>query len=64
MVKNLRIRRKMAELNVSQAKLGKMLGMTQPEISALLRMELAKKEQDGIIKKMEGYRNEEEQTDD
>ena len=58
MVKNLRIRKKMYELNISQATLGTLFGMTQQEVSIMLKRELAKKEQDEIIKAMEEYRNE------
>lgn len=53
MVKNLKIRRKMMETNLSQGELGKLLGMTQQEVSIMLKRELSAKEQADIIKSIE-----------
>lgn len=55
MVKNLRIRRKMVERNISQEELGKMFDpqIKQHEVSIMLKRELSKSEQDEIIKTIE-----------
>lgn len=55
MVKNLRIRRKMVERDISQEELGKMFDpqIGQHEVSIMLKRELSKSEQDEIIKTIE-----------
>lgn len=58
MVKNLKIRRKMMEVDMSQGELGGLLGMTQQEVSIMLKRELSTKEQADIIKTIEEARNE------
>lgn len=58
MVKNLKIRRKMMEVDMSQGDLGGLLGMTQQEVSIMLKRELSTKEQADIIKTIEEARNE------
>ena len=50
MAKNLRIRRAMLEADMSQRELGKLMGLKDPYISKILKYELAKSEQDAIIK--------------
>lgn len=59
MVKNLRIRRKMVEYNISQDELGKLLNpqIGQHEVSIMLKRELSRSEQDKIIKAIEEARD-------
>ena len=57
MVKNLKIRRKMVEMNMSQGELGGLLGMTQQGVSIMLKRELSNKEQADIIKIIEEAEN-------
>lgn len=57
MVKNLKIRRKMMDLKMSQGELGGLLGMTQQEVSIMLKRELSNKEQADIIKTIEEAEN-------
>ena len=50
MAKNLRIRRAMLEADMNQRELGELMGLKDPDISKILKYELAKSEQDAIIK--------------
>lgn len=48
--KNLRVRKVMAEHGFDQRKLARILHITETEMSVVLKRELAKSEQDEIIK--------------
>lgn len=47
--KNLRVRKVMAEHGIDQRKLARILGITETEMSVVLKRELARIEQDKII---------------
>ena len=50
--KNMRVRKAMFLAGMSQEELGKLLGLSGPDISKLMKFELAKAEQDDIIRKI------------
>lgn len=50
MAKNLRIRKALMDADMTQRELGELMGMRDPDISRILKYELAKSEQDAIIK--------------
>lgn len=54
-IKNVRIRRELATYGMTQGDLAKVLNLSQPFVSMLLKYELAKNEQDEIIRKIREY---------
>ena len=48
--KNLRVRKTMAESGINQTMLARIMGISEMECSIMLKRELAKVEQDDIIK--------------
>lgn len=55
MLKNTRIRTTMAKTGITQGDLAKILGVSEPEISYMMKYELSKTEADGIIAKIREY---------
>lgn len=55
MLKNTRIRTTMAKTGITQGDLAKILGVSEPEISYMMKYELSKAEADGIIAKIREY---------
>lgn len=51
-IKNMRIRRELATYGMTQGDLAKILKLSAPVVSVILRFELAKSEQDEIIRKI------------
>lgn len=52
-VKNLEIREMMLKYRITQVKLGKLMGLSQPHVSTLLSYELTDEEKEKIIKLIE-----------
>ena len=52
MQKNTRIRTEMAKAGINQAGLAKILGMSDPQVSVILKYELSKAEQNKIIERI------------
>lgn len=50
--KNLRIRAALAGASMTQGDLARLLGYSEPDLSIIMSVELAKAEQDEIIKKI------------
>lgn len=54
--KNLRVRREMAAAGIDQRKLSNLMHITEMECSVMLKRELAKTEQDELIRIIKEYR--------
>ena len=50
--KNLRIRAALAGASMTQGDLARMLGLSEPDLSIIMSVELAKAEQDEIIRRI------------
>ena len=58
MLKNERIRVAMAKAGINQGDLARILGVSEPEISSVLKYNLSKAEQDSIIEKIRARESE------
>ena len=51
-MKNLRVRKELADHSMTQGDLARLLGFTEPTMSVILKFELARSEQDKFIEKI------------
>lgn len=57
-MKNLRVRKALADHSMTQGDLARLLGFTEPEMSRILKFELARSEQDKFIEKIRATKSE------
>jgi predicted XRE-type DNA-binding protein len=57
-MKNLRVRKALADHSMTQGDLARLLGFTEPEMSRILKFELARSEQDKFIEKIRATNSE------